>query len=79
MASVNYISARGNRKSLLTFSNIIEELGIHDEIAKIKEKYNPILKAFGILDDLMEYQKLMIYLYIYNPEIFSNSAIIFKR
>ncbi len=63
MAKFN-IFARQNNKQLLQLLDIINETGLADDVLKAKEKYEPILKQLGILDELQQYQQVYLYLYL---------------
>lgn len=58
------IFARQNNKQLLQLLDIINENDLADDVLKAKEKYEPILKQLGILDELQQYQQVCLYVYL---------------
>lgn len=58
------IFARQNNKQLLQLLDIINGNDLADDVLKAKEKYEPILKQLGILDELQQYQQVYLYLWL---------------
>lgn len=52
---------RGNVKRLLTSIELMDDLGLREEMEDVAARYRPQLEAWGILDGLCEWQEMVLW------------------
>ena len=52
---------RGNGKRLLTLIELMDELGLREEMEDVAARYRPQLEAWGVLDGLCEWQEMVLW------------------
>lgn len=52
---------RGNRKKLMSTMELLDELGLREEMEAVAARYRPQLEAWGVLDGLCEWQEMVLW------------------
>lgn len=52
---------RGNVKKLMSTMELLDELGLREEMEDVAARYRPQLEAWGVLDGLCEWQEMVLW------------------